>query len=29
MGYVDGQHPKRLINSDYKGRKYRDDLPAS
>ncbi len=29
MGYVDGLHPKRLINQDYRGRKYRDDLPAS
>ena len=28
MGYVDGVHPKRLIDPDYKGRKYREDLPA-
>jgi ectoine hydroxylase-related dioxygenase (phytanoyl-CoA dioxygenase family) len=27
MGYVDGLHPKRLIDPDYVGRKYRDDLP--
>ncbi len=29
MGHVDGLHPKRLIDSDYQGRKYRDDLPPS
>ena len=29
MGYVDGQHPKRLIDPDYKGRKHRAELPAS
>lgn len=27
MGYVDGRHPKHLIDPDYRGRKYRDDLP--
>lgn len=29
MGYVDGMHPKRLIDPDYVGRKHRDDLPPS
>ena len=29
MGYVDGQHPKKLIDPDYRGRKYRADLPES
>ena len=29
MGYVDGLHPKRLIDAGYRGRKYRADLPAS
>ncbi len=29
MGYVDGMHPKKLINPDYRGRKHRADLPAS
>jgi len=29
MGYVDGRHPKRLIDPKYKGRKYRPSLPAS
>jgi ectoine hydroxylase-related dioxygenase (phytanoyl-CoA dioxygenase family) len=29
MGYVDGRHPKTLIDPDYRGRKHRDDLPAS
>ena len=29
MGYVDGQHPKKLLDPTYKGRKYRSDLPAS
>ena len=29
MGYVDGMHPKRLIDERYRGRKYRDDLPTS
>ena len=29
MGYVDGMHPKRLIDEHYRGRKYRDDLPTS
>ena len=28
-GYVDGQHPKKLIDPDYRGRKYRQDLPDS
>ncbi|NKC01620.1 MAG: phytanoyl-CoA dioxygenase family protein [Pseudomonadales bacterium] len=28
MGYVDGQHPKKVINPDYQGRKYRAELPA-
>lgn len=28
-GYVDGRHPKALIDPDYRGRKYRDDLPES
>ncbi len=28
MGYVDGMHPKRLINASYKGRKYRSELPS-
>jgi hypothetical protein len=22
MGYVDGRHPKRLIDSEYRGRKH-------
>ena len=26
MGYVDGQHPKRLLDKNYKGRKVRGDL---
>lgn len=29
MGYVDGQHPKKLIDPDYRGRKHRSDLPVS
>jgi len=29
MGYVDGRHPKQLIDPKYKGRKYRPDLPSS
>ena len=29
MGFVDGMHPKRLIDSDYIGRKHRTDLPNS
>ncbi|MEM7003277.1 MAG: phytanoyl-CoA dioxygenase family protein [Pseudomonadota bacterium] len=29
MGYVDGRHPKRLLDPSYQGRKYREDLPAS
>ena len=29
MGYVDGVHPKRLIDPDYRGRKYRADLSES
>ncbi len=29
MGYVDGQHPKKIIDPDYRGRKYRTDLPPS
>ena len=29
MGYVDGQHPKKLIDRDYRGRKHRSDLPVS
>ena len=29
MGHVNGLHPKRLIRDDYRGRKYRDDLPPS
>lgn len=29
MGYVDGVHPKKLIDPDYRGRKYRADLPVS
>jgi ectoine hydroxylase-related dioxygenase (phytanoyl-CoA dioxygenase family) len=29
MGYVDGVHPKRLIESNYEGRKYRSELPPS
>ncbi|MDH3641235.1 MAG: phytanoyl-CoA dioxygenase family protein [Gammaproteobacteria bacterium] len=29
MGFVDGRHPKHLINNDYRGRKHRDDLPTS
>ena len=29
MGYVDGQHPKRLLDPSYRGRKYRADLPES
>jgi ectoine hydroxylase-related dioxygenase (phytanoyl-CoA dioxygenase family) len=27
MGFVDGRHPKHLIDSAYRGRKYRKDLP--
>lgn len=29
MGYVDGRHPKKLIDPDYRGRRYRSDLPPS
>jgi hypothetical protein len=29
MGYVDGRHPKNLIDPEYKGRKYRSELPVS
>jgi ectoine hydroxylase-related dioxygenase (phytanoyl-CoA dioxygenase family) len=29
MGYVDGQHPKKLIDAGYRGRKHRSDLPVS
>lgn len=29
MGYVDGVHPKKLINPDYRGRKHRSELPPS
>lgn len=28
-GYVDGMHPKKLIDKHYKGRKYKADSPAS
>lgn len=29
MGYVDGLHPRRLLDPAYAGRKHREDLPAS
>jgi hypothetical protein len=29
MGYVDGVHPKKLIDQSYQGRKYRPELPPS
>jgi hypothetical protein len=29
MGYVDGVHPKKLIDQSYRGRKYRPELPPS
>ncbi|MEM7097554.1 MAG: phytanoyl-CoA dioxygenase family protein [Pseudomonadota bacterium] len=29
MGYVDGQHPKKLLDPGYRGRKYRAELPES
>ena len=29
IGYVDGVHPKKLIDSAYKGRRYRAELPPS
>lgn len=29
MGYVDGVHPKKLIDESYQGRKYRPELPPS
>jgi len=29
MGYVDGVHPKKLIDPDYLGRKHRAELPPS
>jgi ectoine hydroxylase-related dioxygenase (phytanoyl-CoA dioxygenase family) len=29
MGYVDGRHPRSLIDPNYQGRKYRNDLPES
>jgi ectoine hydroxylase-related dioxygenase (phytanoyl-CoA dioxygenase family) len=28
-GHVDGRHPRLLIDPEYQGRKYRDDLPKS
>ena len=28
-GHVDGRHPRVLIDPNYKGRKYRKDLPPS
>ncbi len=28
FGFVDGRHPKNLIDSSYQGRKYRNDLPG-
>lgn len=28
-GSVNGRHPKALFDANYKGRKYRDELPAS
>ena len=29
MGYVDGMHPKKLIDPAHRGRKYQEELPAS
>jgi hypothetical protein len=29
MGFVDGRHPKHLIDAAYRGRKHRDHLPPS
>lgn len=29
MGYVDGRHPRALIDAEYRGRKYDAGLPAS
>ena len=29
MGYVDGVHPRKLIDRSYRGRKYRPELPVS
>jgi len=29
MGYVDGRHPKRLIDPDYRGRKYHGVRPGA
>ena len=29
MSYVDGVHPRKLINSTYQGGKYRPELPPS
>ncbi len=29
MGFVDGRHPRALIDTDYRGRKYRAELPDS
>ena len=29
MGYVDGVHPRKLIDRSYQGRKYRSQLPPS
>ena len=29
MGYVDGVHPRKLIDRSYPGRKYRPELPPS
>ena len=29
MGYVDGVHPRKLIDRSYQGRKYRPELPVS
>ena len=29
MGYVDGVHPRKLIDRSYQGRKYRPELPPS
>jgi len=28
IGFVDGHHPKKLIDPDYQGRKYRADFPT-
>ena len=29
MGYVDGVHPRKLIDRSYQGRKYRSQLPVT